>query len=217
MTKFLHKELSLAASVLSYIFTAAAFLTLVPGYPILLGAFFITLGIFYSFQSMRENNDIMYMLLLPVSKADIVKSKYLFVLFIESCGFTLMTVLTAVRMTFLKDAAVYTSNALMCANLTFLGFALLIFGLFNFVFVGGFFKTAYYFGKPFVKYCIISLVVIAAAETLRHLPGMESLNSFGFENLPTQGIALCVGIAAFAVLTLCGIKKSVRDFEKTDL
>lgn len=217
MKKLLSKELKLAASPLAYYFILGAFLTFVPGYPILLGAFFTTLGIFYSFQSMRENNDIQYSLLLPVAKADLVRSKYAFAVLIEGCSFILMTAITLIRMRFLKDAAVYTSNALMCANFTFLGFALLIFGLFNSVFIGGFFRTAYYFGKPFIAYCVISLIVIGIAETLRHLPGMAVLNSFGFEHMLPQSTVLCIGLLAFAALTTLSLKKSARTFEKIDL
>ena len=217
MAKLLYKELRLSASRLSYFFLAAAFLTLVPGYPILLGAFFITLGIFYSFQTMRENNDIPYSLLLPIAKADIVKSKFLFTVFLELCGFALMTVMTLLRMLFLKNAAVYTANALMCANFTFLGFALLIFGLFNFVFVRGFFKTAYYFGKPFIAYGVVSLLVIAAAETLHHLPGLDSVNAFGFAPLLPQGAILCAGALAFVLLTVTGLKSAQRRMEMLDL
>lgn len=217
MTKLIYKELKLSASPLSYVFIAAAFLTFVPGYPILLGAFFTTLGIFYSFQTMRENNDIQYSLLLPAAKADVVKSKFMFTVLIECCSFILMTAITLIRMLLLKDAAVYTSNALMCANLSFLGFALLLFGLFNAVFVGGFFKTAYYFGKPFIAYCVVSCTVIVIAETLHHLPGMDSLNSFGFDCFFPQAAVLCAGLLLFVVLTVSGLKKSVRTFERIDL
>lgn len=217
MKKLIYKEIKLAASPLSFIFTAGALLTFVPGYPILLGAFFTTLGIFYSFQTTRENNDISYSLLLPVSKSDVVKGKFAFSVMIELFSFLIMTMITAVRMTLLKEAGAYVSNALMCANLVFLGFALLIFGLFNFFFVRGFFRTAYYFGKPFVVYLVISMLVIIAAETLHHIPGLEALNSFGFENAGLQLAVLLSGAAAYAALTALAFAKSVKSFEKTDL
>ena len=217
MKKLLLKELKLAASPLSYFFIASAFLTFVPGYPILLGSFFTTLGIFYSFQTMRENNDIHYSLLLPVSKADLVKSKYLFTVLIELCSFALMVIITLLRMLLWKNAAVYTSNALMCANMTFLGFALLIFGLFNLIFVDGFFRTAYYFGKPFITYCVIVLLVITAAETLHHLPGLEALNAFGFSPLLPQLPVLFCGAIAFVLLTFFAVRHSVKRFETIDL
>lgn len=215
--RLIYKELKLCASPLSYFFTLAALLAFVPGYPILLGAFFTTLGIFYSFLAMRENNDIKYSMLLPVTKADVVKGKFLFAVFIEACSFILMSVITLIRMLFLKDFAVYTSNALMCANLSFLGFALLIFGLFNSVFIGGFFKTAFYFSKPFIAYCVISFAVIVIAETLYHIPGLELVNSFGFDHILPQGAIFCAGIFIFAALTLLGLKRSGKTFEKIDL
>ena len=213
----LMKEIRLAASPLSFWFLAAAALTFVPGYPILLGAFFITLGIFYSFQTTRENNDIGYSLLLPVAKSDIVKGKYLFVLFIEGSGFLAMTVFTLIRMLILNDAAVYSENALMCANFTFLGFVLLIFGIFNLIFVGGFFKTAYQFGKPFVFYIIPAMLVIVLAESLHHFPGLGGLNGFDFADPVPQMIAFAAGALLFALFTILGLRKSVRQFERIDL
>ena len=154
MNKLLRKELKLSASPLSYLFIAFDLMALIPGYPILVGAFFITFGIFQSFQSAREANDILYSTLLPVGKADIVRSKFLFSIFIEMCGFSIMTIMTVLRMTVFVDSVVYRSNVMMNANLIFLGFALLIFGCFNAIFICGFFKTAYYYGKPFIYYNI---------------------------------------------------------------
>lgn len=217
MKKLLYKELHLAASPLSYFFLAAALLTLIPGYPILLGAFFTTLGIFYSYQTMRENNDITYSLLLPIPKAAVVKSKFAFTVFIELCSFFAMTVLTALRMTLFKNVQPYTANPLMGANLVFLGYVLLIFGLFNLIFVRGFFRTAYYFGKPFILYCIVCMLVIAVAEALYHFPGMEALNAFGFDHIGVQLSFLAAGIVCFLVLSYMAVKQSVKMFEKLDM
>ncbi|MBO7389493.1 MAG: ABC-2 transporter permease [Oscillospiraceae bacterium] len=217
MKNLLNKELHLSAARLSYFFLASSLLTFVPGYPILLGGFFTALGIFYSFQAMRENHDIDYSLLLPVSKADIVKSKFAFCVFMELCSFLLMTVVTILRMTALKDSAVYRANALMGANLVFLGYALILFGLFNFCFLRGFFKTGYYFGKPFVLFCVCAFLLIIAAEVLYHVPGLGALNSFGAENLGVQFLCLGIGIVCYVLLTLIGMKSSIRTFEKIDL
>ena len=53
MKHLVHKELRLAVIPLTWCFLLAGFLVLVPGYPILISAFFICLGIFYSFQQGR--------------------------------------------------------------------------------------------------------------------------------------------------------------------
>ena len=217
MSALLRKEMRLSASILSYLFIAFAFMTLLPGYPILCGVFFITLGLFQSFQSAREANDIVYSALLPVAKHDVVKGKYLFSMFIELAGLLIMAVLTIIRMTALSDSPVYRQNALMNANLFFLGMALVIFGMFNAVFIGGFFKTAYNFGRPFVTYIIVAFVLIGIAETLHHIPALKALNAFGFDHLGLQVILLIGGAVLYAALTYLSYKKACADFERIDL
>lgn len=73
--KLLRKEIKLAASPLSYFFLAFTLMTFIPGYPILVNQFFICLGIFQTFQNGRESNDIIYSVLLPISKKSIVKAR----------------------------------------------------------------------------------------------------------------------------------------------
>lgn len=166
MKKLLKKEMMLAASPLSYLFIAFGLMAFLPGYPILIGSFFVCLGIFQTFQHMREANDITYTALLPVAKSDIVKAKYAFCILIELCFFILTSIPVLVRMTVLSDAEIYRNNFLMNANFVYLGFILLILGFFNLIFVGGFFKTAYKFAKPFVTFIIVVFLIICLGETL---------------------------------------------------
>ena len=217
MSALLKKEMRLSAILLTYLFIGFGLMTLVPGYPILCGVFFITLGIFQDFQSAREANDIVYSALLPVKKTDVVKGKYQFALLIELSGFAVMMILTLIRMTVLADAPVYRQNALMNANLFFLGMVLLIFGIFNAVFIGGFFKTGYHLGKYFIIYIPAAFFMIGAAEAAHHIPGLSALNAFGFERMDVQIPALLIGVAAFAALTYLSYRKACRDFEKVDL
>lgn len=216
MNALLRKEMRLTAHILSYVFIVFGLMALLPGYPILCGVFFITLGLFQSFQRAREANDIVYSALLPIAKKDVVKGKYQFSIMIEMCGFAIMAVITLIRMTVLADAEAYTQNALMNANLFFLGMALVIFGLFNMVFIGGFFKTAYRL-SPFVTYIIAAFVVICIAETLHHIPGLESVNAFGFDDIVLQICLLIAGAVIFAAMTLLSYKKSCSRFETIDL
>lgn len=53
MNALLRKEMRLSALILTYLFIAFGLMALLPGYPILCGVFFITLGIYQSFQSAR--------------------------------------------------------------------------------------------------------------------------------------------------------------------
>ena len=203
--------------LLTWLFIGFGAMTMIPGYPILCGVFFITLGIYQSFQSAREANDILYSALLPVAKKDVVKGKYQFVMTVELCGFALMAILTLVRMTVLKDAVVYRQNALMNANPFYLGSDLFIFGLFNVIFVGGFFRTAYQIGKPFVIYIIAAFLTLGICESLHHFPGFAAVNAFGFDHIVLQLTLLLGGALLYAVMTYLSYRKACADFEKIDL
>lgn len=217
MNALLKKEMRLSALLLTYLFIGFAFMTMLPGYPVLCSVFFINLGIFQSFQSAREANDIVFSALLPVAKRDVVRGKYQFSVMIELCGFALMTVLTLVRMTALSDVAVYRQNALMNANPFFLGCALVIFGVFNLIFLGGFFRTAYSLGKPFITYIIVNFLLIGIAEALHHFPGMEALNAFGFDHIGLQLLTLLAGAMLYILLTVMSYNKACENFERIDL
>lgn len=217
MRNILLKELKLSASLLSFLFIPFGLMFFLPGYPILCGVFFVTLGIFQSFQNAREANDMVFSALLPISKRDVVRGKYLFTCAIELCSLLLMTLAVVLRMTVLSDSAVYRSNALMNGNLFALGMAFVGFGLFNLIFVGGFFKTAYKFGRPFVGYIIAVFLMMTIAEALHHFPGLAFLNAFGTEHLAVQLLLLGIGAAFYLAVTLLSCKRSCNRFEKIDL
>ena len=181
MSALLRKEIRLSSLLLTWLFISFGVMTLIPGYPILCSVFFITLGIYQSFQSAREANDILYSALLPVAKNDVVKGKYQF------------------------------------ANLFYLGAALFVFGLFNVIFVGGFFRTAHKLGKPFVIYIIAAFLMIGVFEALHHFPGLAAVNAFGFDHIILQISLLLGGVLFYAGITYLSYQKACADFEKIDL
>ncbi len=217
MNALIRKEIRLSSLLLTYFFIGFGVMALLPGYPILCGVFFITLGIYQSFMNAREANDIVYSALLPVAKRDVVKGKYQFAMLIELSGFAVMAVMTLLRMTVLADSPVYRQNVLMNANPFFLGMALLIFGLFNVIFVGGFFKTGYNLGKPFLIYIFAGFLMIGIAEALHHFPGLGALNAFGFDHLLLQISLLILGILLYSAMTYFSYRKACTDFDKIDL
>ena len=217
MRDLLLKEFKLCASPLSFLFILFGLMFFLPGYPVLCGAFFVTLGIYQSFQNAREANDILFSALLPVAKHDVVKGKFLFVCFIELCGVLLMAFAMLLRMTALSETAAYRSNFMMNANPFALGMALVIFGVYNLIFVAGFFKTAYKIGRPFVFYIIAAFLLTSIAEALHHFPRLTALNAFGFEKAGLQLSLLLCGMAAYALITFFAYKSACKSFEKIDL
>jgi hypothetical protein len=216
MKRLLKKEFCFTALPLTYFFLLFAFMTLIPGYPILVGSFFVCLGIFQTFLSAREQNDILYTVLMPVSKSDAVKARYYFVAAIQMMFLALCALLTVIRMTVLAGSTVYLTNAMMNANPMYLGYILLVFVLFNWIFVDQFWKTAYNAGKPFISFCIAAMVMVGISEILHHLPGMGWMNTAN-EQLPLQYLFLGCSAVIYILAGRACIKKSCRSIEKIDL
>ena len=217
MKSLIYKEFKLATPLLTFLFLGFSLMTFIPGYPILCGVFFICFGIFQSYQYSREAGDISYSVLLPVKKTDIVKAKYGATILLQILAFILLMIFTLIRMTFMSDVEIYKNNALMGANFVFLGFALLIFALFNWIFLGGFFKTAYGIGKPFVIFIILNFLIIIVAEALHHFPRFEWMNELDYINCGMQIVFLMCSIATYIVVTVVSCRVSQKRFEKIDL
>lgn len=217
MRNILRKEVRLCTLPIVCLFVFFGLMFLFPGYPVLCGAFFLTLGLYQNFRYARECNDLMFSVLLPIAKRDVVKGKFAFACIAEMCCFALMLISVIVRMTVLSDAPIYRENALMNANLFALGMALVLFGIFNLVFIGSFFKTGYQTGRPFLAYMVFCFCVIAISEALHHIPGMEILNAFGFEHFGLQIGLFAAGAICFAGLTILSFRKSCYRFERIDL
>lgn len=216
MMRLLYKEYKLAASPLTWFFLAGTLLALVPGYPILLSAFFVCLGIFHSFQSAREANDVLYTVLLPVRKSDVPAAKYAFTASVQMIAFALTGIWTAVRMGILSGLAAYENNPLLTANLTFLAFVLLMDTTFNLLFLRGFFSTAYKLGKPMIAFIAAAMALVAVSETLHHVPGLEWLNGTAGADLARQTFLLIGAAGIYAAGTLLSLRSSRRAFEKVD-
>lgn len=217
MNRLLTKELKLFAAPLTYFFLAFSLMTLIPGYPILMGSFFVCFGIFQSFQLGRETNDVLYTVLLPIKKSDAVKARFEFVVIIELMGFVLMAILTAVRMTVLSGAAPYVQNPLMSANPVYLAFVLIIYAAFNLIFVRQFYKTAYKIGKPFIIFIVAALIITGIAEALHHVPLIAFVNAISGEGIAANYIILAIGAIMYALITLLAFKASCKSFETVDL
>lgn len=216
MKALLNKEARLGTPPLTYCFLAFVLLTFCPGYPILVGSFFACLGIFQAYQLMVTNHDLLFSLLLPVSKKEIVKAKFIFAIFIQIIAFLLMTIITLVRMNFLKQNIVYKQNQLMAANYLFLAFTLLIFAEFNWYFLRGFFKTGYYLLKPFIYFSLAAFLTITLGETLHHLPGLAFLN-LSTGPMGAQLLCLLIGLLVYIWVTFFAYKKAAISFDHLDV
>lgn len=214
MTLF-KKEWKLVMMPVPLLFLLLSGLVLIPNYPYYVTFFYTTLGIFLMMQSARENRDLYYMALLPVTKCEMVKARFSLVLTIEA-----MQVLACVPFLLLRASYGEVKNAVgMEANIAFLGFSLVLLGLFNRIFFPMHYKNAYDLGKPFVISSITLALGMVILETLQHvLPYLKDVcDSYEAADQLRQLPVLLGGLLIFALLTCRSFSVSVRRFENADL
>lgn len=217
MLNLLKKEFGLASSMVTYLLIASAGMAMIPNYPILVTTFMLSIGLSISFQIARETQDIQYSIILPIEKKDIVKAKYLMVVFIELASFLILLLIVIIKAAYFSNSIVLLNNPLMNSNVAFLGYVLICFTIFNICYLTQFFKTAYQLKKPFLIYAIFELLAITLFETLHHLPGMSKLNAMQGQLSSVQLIVLLLGILCFIGGTLLSYHKSAQTFECLDL
>ncbi len=227
MKQLFYKELKLCLPLqvpLFFLFVAMLF---IPAYPYLVACFFTCNSIYYMFNQSVGNNDLLFTALLPVPKAQVVKARVRFVAAIQMVMFLLL-----IPMIFVNHKLVPQGNpAGTDGSLTFLAAALVLFTVFNAVFIPAFYRDETRSGKNFLISTIAVFVwiilwegfMITAAAAKDALPFFswvaENLDAFPATAgaWRTQLIALAVGALIYALGTLIVTRKAVRIFEQVDL
>ena len=196
------KEWRLSMSPVPLLFLLLSGLILIPNYPYYVTFFYNGLGLFMLMQSLRENRDTAYLMLLPVTKAEMVRARFRTVVQLE-----LLQALACVPFMALRASYGHLNNAVgIEANTAFLGLGLVQMGLFNLVFFPMHYKNAYDLGKPFVVACD------------HVIPYMKTVcESYALRDQLRQWPVLLGGAAVFALLTMAAERSSVRRFEQVDL
>ncbi len=215
MKKLISKELKLALHPTSYIFLLLSAMLLIPNYPYYVVFFYTGLGIFFTCLLGRENKDIFFTALLPVSKGEIVKARMCAAVITE-----LLQLTVCIPFAFIRRAMPAGPNAAgMDANIALFGLGLIMLGIFNIVFFGLYYKDVQRVGRSFTVASIVTFVYIFIAETFAHAVPFfrDCLDNYDPKYIPQRVIVLVIGIASFSAMTFGTYKKAVRDFERLDL
>lgn len=215
MKLLLNKEFKLAMHPTCLIFLALSTLVLVPNYPYYTASFYMTLAIFFTCLSGRENKDILYMMLLPLRKRDIVRARFGFAVLLE-----LAQLAIAVPFAFLRQKMPLPGNEVgMDANIAFFGLSLVLLGIFNLAFFVPYYKNPEQVGTTFAKTSVLFFAVMLLMEALTHIvPFMRDvLDTKDPLHLTAKLAVLAAGAAVFVLLTMLSYRKSVRVFEAIDL
>ncbi|MDL2289638.1 ABC-2 transporter permease [Clostridia bacterium OttesenSCG-928-F22] len=213
MFNLIYKELRLSAHPSSYIYMLLGALVLVPSYPYGMVFFFGCLSPYMTLMYGRETNDIFYTAMLPLKKRDTVKAKCLLIALVQ-----LMQLLISLPFAVLRVHILPAGNpAGIEANVAFYGFGLLVYALFNVIFLTQFFKTAYKAGKAFVQAVIPAGLIIILMEVLSHLPGLSWIDSTLPADMLRQLPILLAGVLAYVLGMVVAYRVASKRFEKVDL
>lgn len=209
------KEFRLCMHPTAPMMLALCALILVPAYPYAITCFYMTLAIFFTCLTSRENHDAAYTACLPVSRRDMVRGRMGLACILEG-----VQLLVCLGFIFLRPVTGSTENtAGMDANIALIGEGLIVFGLFNALFFPLWYKDINKVGKPFLiagaavfLYITLALIATYAVPFVR-----DALDTPDPEHLPEKLIFLACAGAVFAMLTLIGFHLSVRRFEQVDL
>lgn len=230
MKALLNKEFKLCLHPAVFIYLALILMLLIPNYPYLVSCFFVCNAIFFCFQQARENGDAMYTAMLPVSKAQAVKARVWFVVIIQLIDLVLMAGMCAFAIVSMPPTnAVGTDH-----GLSLLAFALVLFAIFNLIYLPSFYKTGYKAGTAFLKsaigvwiFLILCEGLMIASNAVAESGADIAFFRFIHENVDcmpktteawtVQAILFGAGLLVYAVCTLLAAKISVKRYEKVSV
>ncbi len=217
MKNLLKKEYKLSLHITSYLFLAFGLMLLIPSYPYYVAFMYICLSEFFVFLSGRENKDVFFTSCLPIKKSDAVKARCL------SLG-SIQILSVIVSIPFAIIGAKINPNPSgnpvgIEANVAFYGFVFIMFALFNFIFITGFYKTAYKVGVPLTiggiaigLYIIIMEVAVNGVAILKKYLD-TTVAYMQIKQLPI----LIAGLIIYFAVWFLTFKISAKRFEKVDV
>ena len=230
MKALLSKEFKLCVHPALFIYLALILMLLIPNYPYLVSCFFVCNGIFFCFQQARENGDAMYTAMLPVSKAQAVRARVLFVVIIEVIDLVLVAGMCAFSIVSMPHQNAGGTDH----GLSLLAFALVLFAIFNLIFLPSFYKTGYKAGSAFLKSAIgvwiwlalvegLMIASAAVADSGANIPFFRFISE-NIDCMPAtakawtvQGILFGAAAVVYAVCTALAARISVKRYDKVNV
>ncbi len=215
MKNLIRKELLLSMHPTAPMFLILSVMLVIPNYPYYVVFFYTGLAVFFTCLSGRENNDVFYTLTLPVSKRYIVKARFVLTVLLQ-----LGQMLAAVPFAIIRQNMPLPGNQVgMDANIALFGLAFVMYGVFNYIFFGVYYKDVNKVGTGFVWSSAAVFVYISIAETCSHvIPFVRDyLDTKDPQYLTYKLTVLAMGVILYAFLTYVVYRKSVKSFEALDL
>lgn len=215
MKQLLKKEFSLAVHPTSWLFLGLSAMVLIPNYPYYVIFFYTSLGMFFTCLGGRENQDVLFSLLLPVSRRQVVGARITAAVLLE-----LLQLLLTALFSLLRRALPLGENAAgMEANLALLGLGLIVMALGHGAFFRVYYKNVQKVGVAFLWCSAVEFLCIGILEVMAHTVPLfrNRLDTPDPAFLPEKLLVLALGAAVYGLLTFLTYRRALRDFEQQDL
>lgn len=215
MSKMLKKEFVLAMHPTVPIMMLLSAMVMIPNYPYSVIFFYVSLSVFFTCLLGRENNDIIYSLSLPVAKKTIVKSRMVFTVILQLLQLLIMIPLCILRQNVMLEG----NQAGLDANIALFGWGLIMYGIFNTIFFGKYYKDVNKVGVSFVVASIVMFLFVAVevASTFAIPFVRDCLDTRDPDFMTEKFIFLGIGALVYLLMTVFTYRRSVRNFEVQDI
>lgn len=212
MRKLLYKEFHLTIHPMFYLVALFGLLLLIPEWPYFIALmYFFFIAVPNLFTYSKSQGDIAFSMSLPVRRSDIVKSRVMSIVLLE-----LLQIITAAIFAVVNKLLYPAGNFLLDANIAFIGFVFMMYGLFNIVVFPMFYKTAYKIAGPSITAITVTILFAVVVEAaVQIFPFAKALDGWG--NIGAQVIVLILGIVLFILLSLLSSRISVKRFERVNI
>lgn len=216
LRSLIKKELFFTTHPSLWLFSLLGVLILIPDYPMIVAPGYVFLAIFTAFNVRRANKDIDFTVTLPVRRRDVVTGSAILIVAFETLMLTVCGICAAIA-----DFAVSPDGNVvgLDPNLAFFGVAMAGYGVFNLIFLPGFYRTGYKAGFPTLFGVTGYLALYAACETTVQLvPTLAAtLDGLNPAYIGIRAAVLAVGAILFVALTYSGVKAGQKKFDKISL
>ena len=216
LKKLLKKELTLSINSQMIVMMAFLLLAYIPFVPILTGLVYGIVAVNFIFPIDLANRDIEFTSILPIKKDDIVKSKVLFITFIQLLSILIVIPGIILRMYVYpasmegEDLHEYMTT---CPTLMAIGYMIAAMGIYNIVVIPAYYKN------PIKKITVPQLIGVLAATLLMTVGFILDIifRSIGTPILVGSIISISVGAILYIVFTFIAVKRAQIHLSNFDL
>lgn len=217
MYNLLIKELKLGVNPMFYIlpFLTGALMLIPAWLYFLVLLYFCWITIPNIFAGYKTQNDLIFTMMMPVTKRDIVKAKVSVIVILELLHIVIAVIFGIISGQLYPNLTYYFFGP----TAGFWGLCFVMLAIFNLIFISMYYKTAYKYGAAATVSITVAMLFAAGAEWLgiQNAFVFDLFKGAGADHTATQLSILIAGIAIFAICTMVSYFVAVKRFAKVEI